>query len=121
MNQRAAALVLAASLFTASCGSNGSDDSAEARCAEVDQHKDVVLEEIRVRNEASEAAERAESVASSQGRHIGGGDHQRALRAEFQKREELAVLAEQNPSCFSASDRAAIETMYRQWKARGFG
>jgi hypothetical protein len=122
MNQRTAALVLAASLYSAACGSNDSGEPEAERCAEVEQTKDVVLEELRMRSEASTAAEATQRAAEGRGNFtVGSGDHQRALRAQFQKVEELAVLAEQNPSCFSVSDRAAIEATYRQWKANGFG
>lgn len=35
---------------------------------------------------------------------------------EFRQIEKYAVLAEQNPECFTAEERASIEAGYRRWR-----
>jgi hypothetical protein len=95
-------LMFAGVLVFTSCGGGDSPTPSEALCAEVRDRQGVLLDEIRERNVASAAAEAAQRAAELRGNfNVGSGDHQRALRAEFEKREELAVLAQQNPSCFS--------------------
>jgi hypothetical protein len=39
------------------------------------------------------------------------------LTANLRTIQEIAILAEQNPSCFTPEQRAQIEARYREWKA----
>lgn len=94
-----AVLAMAAALAVGGyvVGLKRGESQRQAKCGEVVERRDTIL---------NNAAPLLEGVA-------GGPDRDDQL---FRVIEEVAILTEQNPRCFSPTDRAMVETHYRGWQ-----
>jgi hypothetical protein len=104
-----AALLLIVAAFYAAYRvgyTRGADSTESAVCREAVDRKNELLDEGRTLAKGN-----TETVSTDERRRT-----QAAIRPVIQ---EVAILVEQNPSCFSPTDRAGIEALNRGWNPAG--